>query len=379
MKRLKFVWIFIGLVALIYIGTLTDVRVKNSNNVQYKIYESWKQEYVIKQDKEQNFVNTSNDKVNPVALSEGQGYGLYITARAGAKDWAKQKDFDQLLNYYLAHRDYVGKNHDKKTWLMQWRQYKRQEKWVSEDNSAADGDLFIAYSLHQAAKAWPKQANYYQRLARNIEKDILAYEYNDKNHTLTVGDWVTKGSPYYNLMRTSDVAPEFFETFYKSSNDPRWLTVKNTMLDRMMDLSQAHKTGLVPDFAWVDPDNAAPVKKKVVASENDGDYSSNACRVPMMLATSDDPRAKKVLRKMMNFFHTQDPIVSGYSLSGQPVKQYQSNSFKAPIFYADNLSKKHHRLGQQEIFTKPLTQKNYYDATLTTIAAVDAVVGKAEK
>ena len=82
---------------------------------------------------------------------------------------------------------------------------------------------------------------------------------------------------------------------------------------------------------------------------------------------------------MMNFFHTQDPIVSGYSLSGQPVKQYQSNSFKAPIFYADNLSKKNHRLGQQEIFTKPLTQKNYYDATLTTIAAVDAVVGKAEK
>ncbi|WP_270334872.1 glycosyl hydrolase family 8 [Ligilactobacillus acidipiscis] len=379
MKHLKFIWIFLGLVSLIYVGTLTSVRFKNSNNVQYKIYEAWQQGYVVKQDKNQSFVNTSNNKAKPVALSEGQGYGLYITQKAGAKGWAKRKDFDSLLNYYLAHRDRIGKNNETQTALMKWRQSEKNGKWTSEDNSATDGDIFIAYSLHQAAKVWPKRAAYYKKLESNLTRDILKYEYNSQTQALTVGDWVTKKSHYDRLMRTSDVAPKFFEAFYQASGDKRWLSIKNTMLDRMTDLSRKQQAGLVPDFAWINTTNARPVKGKVVSSENDGDYYANACRVPMMLASSDDPRAQTVVSKIIKFFHGQGEIYAGYSLDGRPLKHYQSDSFKAPIFYANNVHKKKQDLREQKLFSKELTQKNYYDATLITMTALDTMNDKFAK
>ena len=114
-----------------------------------------------------------------------------------------------------------------------------------------------------------------------------------------------------------------------------------------------------------------------VAGKYDGDYSANACRVPMMLAKSNDPRAQKILNKMMRFFSEQYYITAGYSLNGHRLVKYQSNSFSAPIFYAvscnrnegyDNLF-----ASQKHIFSKPLTEKNYYDATLTTLAALEGM------
>ena len=80
-------------------------------------------------------------------------------------------------------------------------------------------------------------------------QDILRYEYNPDTETLTVGDWADSKSKYYNLMRTSDVMPEFFDNFYQETDDKRWLVIKNTMLKRLNQLSHQNKTGLVPDFA----------------------------------------------------------------------------------------------------------------------------------
>ncbi|WP_338148820.1 glycosyl hydrolase family 8 [Lactobacillus acetotolerans] len=182
------------------------------------------------------------------------------------------------------------------------RQYQKNGHWASDINSATDGDLFIAMALHQAARVWPKRAGYYRNLERHLTNDILAYEYNPHTRSLTVGDWATSKSKYYRLMRTSDVAPTFFDTFYQSSHDQRWRIVKDGMLDHLADLSAQHRTGLVPDFAWVTADSAEPVKPWTVASKNDGNYFANACRVPMMLANSKDPRAQKTLTRMMKFF-----------------------------------------------------------------------------
>ena len=76
--------------------------------------------------------------------------------------------------------------------------------------------------------------------------------------------------------------------FYKATGDDRWLTIKRTMLERLYQLSRQHKTGLVPDFAWVSATNAQPVKANTVATKDDGNFSANACRVPMMLANSNN-------------------------------------------------------------------------------------------
>ncbi len=171
--------------------------------------------------------------------------------------------------------------------------------------------------------------------------------------------------------------PTVFDHLYDCTHDSRWQMIKNNMLDRLTALSKQHRTGLVPDFAWARPGSTKPVGPNTVAGKYDGDYSANACRVPMMLAKSNDPRAQKVLNKMMRFFSEQYYITAGYSLNGHRLVKYQSNSFSAPIFYAvscnrnegyDNLF-----ASQKHIFSKPLTEKNYYDATLTTLAALEGM------
>lgn len=377
MRLSKFTWFLVAIVAIIYTATLIVVRIENPHRLQAESYQNWRKTYIIRQSANRAFLNTSNQRQNPVALSEGQGYGLYITAAAGQRGWANSRDFDQLLNYYLAHRDHVGDHHQIPTYLMQWRQYRKNGRWVSNINSATDGDLFIAMALHQAAQVWPSRANYYRKLEHHLTNDILAYEYNPQTKSLTVGDWATSKSKYYRLMRTSDVAPTFFDTFYQSSHDRRWRTVKNGMLDHLADLSAQHRTGLVPDFAWVTADNAKPVKPWTVASKNDGNYSANACRVPMMLATSKDPRAQRTLNRMMKFFSRRSHVTAGYTLAGKQLNHYQSNSFSAPIFIAVSHNRNHGYdnlfSSQKFIFSKPLPKKNYYDATLTTIAAMEGM------
>lgn len=374
MKRVKLMWILIGCLIIIYIAVFMILHKINSQQVERRIYNRWEKSYVIKKNKHETFVNTSNKPDKPVALSEGQGYGLYITVKAGAKGWAKESDFKSLLNYYLHHRESIGQN---TTYLMKWRQSKKDGRWVSQRSSATDGDLYIAESLILAQKVWPKHQTYYQKLARNVANDILTYEYNEKMRVLTVGSWATKNSDYYNLMRTSDVAPAFFETFYQESHDKRWITVKSGMLDRMVDLSNQHKTGLVPDFAWIKVKDAYPVKLQTISSLNDGDYSANASRVPMMLADSNDLRAQKVRHKLLDFFDKQEKITAGYALNGHPLNNYQSNSFRAPIFYAVNKERNlnYNQLftSQQKIFAQPLVTNNYYDATLTTMAVLEGI------
>ena len=377
MKHTKFVLVMAAVVTVIYIFALCFVRVESLVNVQRSLYERWQESYVMRENKQRTFVNTSNNRNNPIVLSEGQGYGLYLTATAGAHGWAQQQDFDELLNYYLANCDYVGDQHNIATYLMRWRQYKNGQQWISEDNSATDGDLYIAFSLHQASKIWSRRASYYRTIERRLTNDILSYEYNSTTNALTVGDWANAKSRYYTLMRTSDVIPNFFAAFYESTHDSRWTAVKNAMLNRMVELSDATDTGLVPDFAWLSAKHARAAQGKTVASVYDGDYSSNACRIPMMLAESGDFRAKKVMHKLLNFFNQQDVITAGYSLAGKQLNNYQSNSFTAPLVFAASMDQQQSfsriLAKKQAILTLSLQTNNYYDATLTTMAVMKGI------
>lgn len=380
MKLNKYTWIFVGLIAAVYLGTLLWVRITNPVYLQQNMYRTWEKSYVMYPRSNQSFVNTStnNNHQKPVALSESQGYGMWITIMAAKKGWASRQDFDRFVNYWLAHRDYVGDQHQTPTYLMSWRQYyNRHHQWVADVNSVTDGDVYIDVALVAAARQWPAKADYYRGLAQKLSSDILTYEYNPQTRALTVGDWVTKDSPYWRLMRTSDVMPYVFKILAKATGDTRWQAVNNVMLNRLVDLSRQHHTGLVPDFAWITSDSAKPVKPNTISTKQDGNYNFNACRVPMMLASSGDPRAQKVLKKMLRFFSQQQYVTAGYSLNGKRLVKYQSASFSAPIFFAisqhrgegfDNLFD-----SQKYIFSKPLTRKNYYDATLTVIASLEGL------
>ena len=316
------------------------------------------------------------DAANAPDFSDGYsllyGHHMENDAMFGALDNFLEKEyFDQLNNFYLKHRETINKD---KIALMSWRAVENNGHWTINKNSATDGDLFIAQALLLASKQWHDDK--YQKEAHAILQDILRYEYNPDTETLTVGDWADSKSKYYNLMRTSDVMPEFFDNFYQETDDKRWLVIKNTMLKRLNQLSHQNKTGLVPDFAWVSKNDAKPVKPKTISTENDGYYSANACRVPMMLAGCNDRSAQNTLKRMLKFFSKQNTITAGYTLKGKPLNKYQSASFSAPIFDAVSFNRNEGYddlfMSQQYIFTRHLPRNNYYDAALTTMAALDA-------
>lgn len=373
--RQRRIWLILPLIVLAYISIFAFIRINNPNQVQFNFYQDWKKNYLIKRNNKQVFVNAGSKK-NPLALSEAQGFGLIITAKAGKRGWASEQEFEKLLNYYLAHRDYVGNQHNQKTSLMQWKQYyNHHQKWVSEYNSATDGDLYIAAALDTASRVWPQKAKYYQKLETKLANDILKYEYNPKTNALTTGDWVSLHSKYANLMRTSDVIPFIFTNLAEKTNNKCWLVIQDSMVNKLTLLSNQHPTGLIPDFAWISKNGARAVKPNTIAGKNDGYYAYNACRLPMMLAKGNDKHAQKVEKKILKYFSKQGNIFGGYKLDGTQLVRNQSPSFSAPIFFAVN----QHRgqgydnlfISQKYIFSKPLAKNDYYGATLTTLVAVE--------
>ena len=289
------------LVTIAFTGIMIYIRADNNSAVRNFFLHSWHKNYVV-EEKNLAYINTTPKQEQVTVLSEGQGYGMFIAAHDPS---VKESNFAKLVQYYLKHRD-------RNTQLMAWRQTKKNGKWSSERNSATDGDLFIAKALFLAAKRWKNPA--YQRQGQKLIADILRYEYNTTTHALTVGNWADSKSKYYNLMRTSDVLPTMFDQFYRESNDSRWLLIKKTMLKRLNQLSHQHKSGLVPDFAWL---------------------------------TSKDAK---------------------------PGNNYQSASFSAPIYIAvnENRNQGYDNLfaSQQYIFAKKLPKNNYYDTALTTMATI---------
>ena len=356
-------WMLLGflLVTIAFTGIMIYIRADNNSAVRNFFLHSWHKNYVV-EEKNLAYINTTPKQEQVTVLSEGQGYGMFIAAHDPA---VKESNFAKLVQYYLKHRD-------RNTQLMAWRQTKKNGKWSSERNSATDGDLFIAKALFLAAKRWKNPA--YQRQGQKLIADILRYEYNPTTHALTVGNWADSKSKYYNLMRTSDVLPTMFDQFYRESNDSRWLLIKKTMLKRLNQLSNQHKSGLVPDFAWLTSKDAKPVKGRVTTDRYDGDYYANACRVPMDLAFSKDKLAKNTVHRLLKFFSKQNTITAGYTLKGKPVNNYQSASFSAPIYIAvnENRNQGYDNLfaSQQYIFAKKLPKNNYYDAVLTTMATI---------
>lgn len=365
---------FTILVAVLTIGVIGAVfanfRVHNPQQVQHQIYQQWRRAYVRPHGPHTTFVNAGT-ATHPQALSEAQGYGLWITTLAGARGWASQQDFDALLAYYQDYQPPRGRTH-----LMQWRQYRDPKgHWVSDVSSATDGDLYIAMALGRAARVWPRRAPIYQRLERQLAADILQHEYNPATGCLTTGDWARPHTAAGRLLRTSDVMPIAFDQLAHDTGDRRWVRVKGQMLTRLADLAGQHRSGLVPDFAVVTATSARAVKANQVAGPHDGDYGPNACRVPLMLAHSRDPQAQRIEGKLLRFFSRQPYVAEGYTLTGRPLAKHRSASFSAPVFAAVN---QHRGQGYDQlfanekyVFSHPLPRHEYYGATLTTLVALE--------
>lgn len=361
MKGLLFLAIIVS-----YIGLILFLISDNRTELQKKTYQDWYQAYVTQTDIGA-YVNAGS-KTTPISLSEGQGYGMVITALAAGKDLVSEDRFAELFAYY---KEYTV---SKSSSLMKWKQENTEDGWESTDNhNATDGDLDIAYALILASREWPDSKNQYYEVATTLLNDIKKDNYNSDTGLLTVGNWATTNKKARTIFRTSDVMPVYFEEFFNFTKDDFWQDLNQKSASVLKELSQQQKTGLLPDFAIIDSSSVRAALPKEVSEPNDANYAYNASRIPMRLANSTNSDIQQVLTKMMKYFDQQTNIYGGYKLNGTKLVESQSKSFSAPILYAAKQEQENYSglyKNQQWIFKKRIDGKNYYGDSLQTIVAM---------
>lgn len=363
-KKPLILWGFLGIGILVYIGILISGIGSNEDKLKREIYTDWKKAYVMN-NKYGSFVNTSNNPDKPIALSEGQGYGMMITVLAARKGYADESDFKPLVEYYESF------TLSKENYLMEWKQLEIDNKWQSEDhNSATDGDLDIAFALFKASELWPDSPMDYEKKALDILTSLKSSVYNPKTEVLSVGNWSTESRLYWNLFRPSDVVPSYFETFYDKTKDPLWLDINSKSLEYLEVLSDSNSYGLIPDFAWIEKDGVVPAKANEVATEQDGDYAYNALRIPLRLAFSKNQTAKEINSKLLTFFSKQDQVKAGYTLKGEPLEEYPSISYSAPLLLATANQEEFSGVyaDARWIMYEPIDGSNYYGDSIKAMS-----------
>ena len=299
-------------------------------------YQQWKKRYVKAACSPGQYYIWFERRGQKQCVSEGQGYGMMITALLAGADPTAKSTFDGLFNFYKAHRN----NHQ---YLMAWAQDKGCKN--IDKSSATDGDMDIAYSLLMADTQWGSNgAISYLEEAKKMIGAIMKYEINPKTYSIILSDAVEYDSKDYFDTRTSDFMPDHFKAFEKATGDKRWRKVidNNYRLFAHMESVYSPDAGLVPDFIINVNKRPTPAKPHFLESKYDGYYNYNACRVPWRIATdyltSGDSRAKAINDKINRWIRettkgNPDNISAGYTLEGNDIKgrYFEALSFIGPF------------------------------------------------
>lgn len=270
-------------------------------------------------------------------VSEGQGYGMLITALMAGADAEAKTTFDELFNYYKAHPAKQGQH------LMAWAQDAKGNN--TDHSSATDGDMDIAYALLLANKQWGSRTNInYLKEAKLLLADIMKYEINQQTFTILLSGDVEHDSKDYFDTRSSDFMPSHFKAFATVMQDARWTKVTDVTyhLFNYMEQKYSPEAGLVPDFIQQVNKHPHPARPMYLESKYDGCYNYNACRVPWRIAADyllyGDIRAKAINDKINTWVRSTtsnkaDNLSAGYSLAGNdlPKRNFEALSFIGPF------------------------------------------------
>jgi endo-1,4-beta-D-glucanase Y len=301
-------------------------------------YRQWKNQYIhTSPGMAQAYVFFQEAGATMRSVSEGQGYGMLITALMAGADPDAQGTFDSLYRYVLAHPSKPD------SLLMAWSQlFDNRNK---DQTSATDGDMDIAYSLLLADAQWGSAGKYnYLEAARNMINSIMQYEINQQTFSVLLSDAVEYDSEDYFDTRSSDFMPHHFKSFQDATGDAKWKkAVDNNyaLFFRMQD-HFSPDAGLIPDFITHVNDNPRPAKPKYLESRYDGFYNYNACRVPWRIATdyllTGDKRSYEIVSRINKWIRktssdNPDNISAGYSLGGDDIRSrnYEALSFIGPF------------------------------------------------
>ncbi len=315
-----------------------------------EFYEKWKDKYLLKNpyvtDEVQYYVWYSeetyaqNNSETAVTVSEAHGYGMLIATSMAEYDSNAKEIFDGLYRYYRAHLSEIGPN------LMAWQQSDNGTAIVNTSgaDSAADGDMDIAYSLLMADSIWGSNGDInYRQSAVDIINDIMTYEVNQTDWIIQLGDWVysEQDSPYYSATRASDFIVQYMPVFAKVTNDQRWINVYDSTYEIINSFTAEYKTGILPDFIVKDETGKfVPAPADFMESEYDGCYYYNSCRTPWRISMDyliNGNQNALAFASAINTFIIDstngDPweIKACYEPDGTPVEDYNDLCFTAPF------------------------------------------------
>jgi MYXO-CTERM domain-containing protein len=272
--------------------------------VAQKSYTSWKAAY-LKTDCGSG--NYRVDNGNASTFSEGQGYGMVLTAYYGDK-----AAFDGL--WAFAQKNYNGKK------LMGW--HVTCSGFTTDDGgdgSAADGDTDIAFGLVVAAAQWGgtyvDQAKKYLATLKSI---VFTTCSPSGRVVVTAGSWqgneacTTSGGG----SNTSYWMPAYYRVFQTLTGDTFWGKAANDVVT-LYGLAANANTGLMANEV---DQNGAPVPGQT--------YDYNSCRIPWRAALDylwyGTAGAKQTATKLSTWVSSVGitKIVDGYKPDGTPTGQY---------------------------------------------------------
>ena len=312
----------------------------NSDVVAY--YNYWKGKYL-----KQSTANSSHYYIaagstggssSAVTQSEAHGYGMVITALMAGADANAKTYYDGLYRMYDTHRSANNSN------LMQWQVFADEHN--ANLGSATDGDMDIAYSLLLAHYQWGSNGtiNYLTAAQKMITNGLKAsYVYS----TLRLG-LSDDGTSDHLSTRPSDWMFDHMRAFKAHTNDVIWDQLAANLYNvyERIYTNYSPNTGLISDFVMYDPAQPAPPgQPQADEGSTTGDYSYNACRVPLRLvmdfAHYGTTSPKPYLNKMVSWARnktgeTPANFGAGYKLNGTALSgsNYQSGVFISPMIAA---------------------------------------------
>ena len=329
------------------------------------LYREWKARYLVDvpgASPRQAYVfynkeGSASSNTAIVSCSEGHGYGMLLAAYMAGADSAAREDFDALTRFYDAHRSSIEPT------LMAWQHVKQGTQIVNNpsggSDSAADGDLDIAYAFFVAHDQWGGSGAFDYRakglaMARGIAHGLLASS--DKH--LRLGDWVRESDPKYGpTTRASDFLLGHLDVFGAADATLGFSQAKTTTLaiaTTQMARGGSAATGLLPDFLTRGASGWAPVPAGFLEGAHDGDYHYNACRVPWRLGTyalTSGDRALHGSLETLNAFikgatgGNARNVKAGYRVGsgtpGQSYANYEDLAFTAPFLVSAAIDARH--------------------------------------
>ncbi|SIQ95229.1 Endo-1,4-beta-D-glucanase Y [Paenibacillus macquariensis] len=277
-----------------------------------------------------------------LGTSEGQGYGMVITALMAGYDSNAKTIYDGL---FKTARAFKSKNNAN---LM---------GWIVADSSSAqgyfgsatDGDLDIAYSLILADRQWGSSGtiNYLAEAKKMITNGIKVSNVTTNNRLNLADD--SDGKNTFDT-RPSDWMLSHLRAFNEVTGDPIWLNVINNLYTVYGQFSTTYSstTGLISDFVVNNPPK--PADPDFLEGPYDKEYNYNASRVPLRIvmdyAFYGDTRGRDIANKMAVWIKGKTSgvpgnIKDGYQLNGTARGSYATAVFVSPFISAATTNSAH--------------------------------------